>query len=196
MPDSSPYTVGPATYRSPHARLETKPSSVRYEYWDGERYKAVFDSGGGYERFRSWEYRPHTPGDKKEDVYAYHHRLLAVAWLFPDGWTAEDILPELAGRDVHHSAPEVDRDIGFKDDNRECCLHLRDHGGHSSITQADMRAWAEDSKADAYEPPEPERCGRCGGDLDTPCTSDDWSGRYCLSCAQAASDGSPIKVEG
>lgn len=191
MPDPPEYVTGASTYRSPHVRLETKPWTVRREFWDGDGYRAVWNSGGGYERFRSWEYRPETPRDGKEDVYVYHHRLLAVAWLFPDGWTAEDILAELARRDVHHSAPEIDADTGIKWDNREACLHLRDHGRHGEITQAQMRAWAEDSKRDAYADPEPDGCSDCGEDAPL-WVSPDFDGERCLDCALAANDGATL----
>lgn len=52
----------------PAARFETKVGS---------------GSGAGYERWRSYEYRPSTDPDGKEDVYVAHHRLLAVVECYP-----------------------------------------------------------------------------------------------------------------
>lgn len=126
----APYTLGPARWRS-LPRPQTKPSPPDP--------RPGRDPGGGYEWFRSWEFRPDTPREGKENVYAYHHRLLAVAWLFPDGWTAADILPVLAGFDVHHSAPEVDADWGVEWDNREACLELVDPETHGAVTRAAER---------------------------------------------------------
>lgn len=195
MADDNPHVVGPSAYRSPHARFETKPSPVYRDWVDrnGDR-KIRRDSGGGYERVRSWEYDPRL--DTKRDAYAAIHRLCAVAWLLPP----DAPLSALDGMDVHHSAPEVEADRGIEWDNREDCLSLKEHGRHSEITQAQMRAWAEDAKRRVEREQNGEhlveRCERCSAEADTFAESDDWSGRYCLDCALAASEGAPIRIEG
>lgn len=56
---------------------------------------------GGYERWRSWEWRPHTSRQSKEGVYVYVHRLLAVA-MAPQQKPISDVLTALDGKDVHH----------------------------------------------------------------------------------------------
>lgn len=190
MPPDNPYVVGDATWLA-LPRVRTKPPEEYITKRDG--------TGSGYERIRSYEYRPHTNRRDKEDVYVYHHRLLAVAWLFPDGWTAEDILPKLRGKDVHHAAPEAGGERGIKWDNREACLHLRTHAGHSKVTNAQLRAWAADAKASVEgngSEPDSDACDRCGEETETFCRSDDWDGKFCTACAKDASDGSPIEVVG
>lgn len=176
------YTLGPARYQS-YARLRTKPSSIDHQ---GRR-----DTGGGYERFRSYEVRPDTPRDGAEDVYVAHHRLLAVVACYPEDMPVSDILAHLEGKDVHHKS-------GVEWDNRPSNLVVREHGRHAHITQTQMRAWAEDAKetAEAIERGEhPEdRCDSCGTHAKTLAESDDWQGVYCLDCAFESSDGSAIEV--
>lgn len=178
---ASLYAVGSASWRA-LPRVDTKPPNPG-------------DTGSGYERVRSYEWRPHTSRRSKEDVYAYHHRLLAVAWLLPDD-EHNGFLGLLDGMDVHHNAPEVDADVGIPWDNREDALEMIDHGDHSSLTNAERRAYAEEDKQRANTPDEPSTptCGRCGDESGTLCESDDWSGQYCPQCAKQASDGAPIEV--
>ena len=45
--------------------------------------KAGADNGAGYERWRSYELRPSTAADGKEEVYVTHHQLLVVLVLLP-----------------------------------------------------------------------------------------------------------------
>jgi len=158
--------------------------------------------GGGYPRWRSWEARPHTSRQSKEDVYVPVHRLCAVAWLFPGDWTAADILDsgELVGADVHHDAgmPAVTVESGGPNDVPG--LLLADHGTHSEITQAEMRAYGADAKRDAEASREtgvsgsPDRCDNCDTETDVFAESPDWRGRYCLACAKRESDGATIEI--
>lgn len=131
-------------------------------------------------------------------MYVAHHRLLAVVACYPDDMAVSDILAHLDGRDVHHSAPEVEEDWGVEWDNRPECLHVVEHGRHSEITQAQMRAWAADDRETARqvalgETPQ-DRCGQCGEPARTLAESADWSGVFCLDCAAEASDGATIEV--
>jgi hypothetical protein len=179
MPDPDDYVLGtPHGNTNTHPTVETKPSHPDY-------------TGGGYERVRSSEYRPHTPGDRKESVYAYLHRLCAVAWFEDESATAEEILPALAGMDVHHNAPEADRDRGIPWDNRESVLEVIEHGRHAEITQTERRAWAEDKKREIAQREQesltPDRgpaCDRCGA-TDVPLgTGDGFDGAWCPECIE------------
>ena len=146
-------------------------------------------TGGGYPRWRSTEYREHTPGTRREDVSVPVHRLCAVAWLFEDGVTAAEILGEgrMVGADVHHT-------LGMPSANLEDCLELRDHGTHSEITQAQVRAWGEDAKRQADADPEPDVCADCGDAADVLATSAGFEGQRCLDCARKADPDAPIEV--
>lgn len=93
------------------ARFETKPGA---------------GSGAGYERWRSYEMRPSTAAEGKEDVYVAHHRLLAVVECYPSQMSIEAILRDLDGKDVHHRN-------GIKWDNRPSNLEPIDHGEHSRL---------------------------------------------------------------
>lgn len=135
-----------------HPRLETKPTYVKREtFVEGER-TAITNTGGGYEHFR-------TTVDGVE-VYASHHRLLAIAWNTKHAETGEPLLGEdelegvidtsvLSGVDVHHSAPELtdgEYNKTFGWDNREDCLSHVEHGRHSGMTNAQKRAYARDGQ--------------------------------------------------
>lgn len=185
MPEQPPeYVVDDARpQRQDYASFETKPAA-----WTGTRW----DTGAGYERWRSWEYRPETPRRGKEDVYVSVHRLAAVAWLLP----RHVPLSALAGVDVHHNAPEVDGDRGVPWDNREDAIELLGHGRHSEITQAELRAYGEDARRAVEDEPatDDDRCAECGAVADTLATSDDWDGSACLDCALELSDGAAIEV--
>lgn len=182
------HSLGPAVYESPHATFEYKAASPRH-------------TGGGYPRWRSWEERPNSARQGKEDVFVPIHRLCAVAWLFPDDWSAEDILASghLKGTDVHHGlgmpAANVDPASPNADDGDG--LQIRSHGGHSSITQAQMRAWAADAKdADAEAViDEANRCARCDAEADVLCDVPSYdAGTVCLECSQDVADGGEIRV--
>lgn len=179
MPDS--YTTGDATYRT-LARLRTKPSPVG----QGGR-----DTGGGYERWRSWEHRPHTARQGKEDVYVSHHRLLAVVACYPDDMPVGEILAHLEGKDVHHQS-------GVEWDNRPENLAVREHGRHASITQDQMRAWAADAKAEAERirrgEHDEDRCDRCDEFASTLTESPEWTGVLCLDCALDVGSDATIEV--
>jgi len=187
MPDAGDYVVGDApAQQSPVASFEFKAASPD-------------STGGGYPRWRSYERRPHTARRGKEDVYVPVHRLAAVAWLFPDDWTAEQILDSghLVGADVHH-------ELGLPAANLEDHLALLDHGRHSEVTQAQMRAWAADAQAAAHGGRDGEGdtsrsdknrvCGDCGDESETLCESGDFEGRLCPACARRAVDDAVIEV--
>lgn len=176
----SEYVVGDSNWRKPPS-LQFKPAA----YYNGS-----WDSGAGYARFRSTEHDPTKPGDRKTDVYVNHHRLLAVVACYPDDMAMRDILDHLDGRDVHHKS-------GMKCDNRPDNLEVTDHGGHSAITQAQMRAYAEDAKrsAESFEDHAADECSACGDSEATLATSTGFEGVRCLSCATAAADGNPIELE-
>lgn len=182
----APYVVGsPHGNQRDHAAFEFKQA-------------APDNTGGGYPRWRSYEFRSETPGTEKEDVYVAVHRLCAVAWMFPDEWTAEDVLRsgQLLGADVHH-------ELGMPAANLEGELSLRDHGEHSEITQTQRRAWAEDQKQAVEErerqplgqTAEDGICARCGDPADPLAECDAWSGESrCLRCAKETSNGQEIRL--
>ena len=91
--------------------------------------KAGAGSGAGYERWRSYELRPSTATDGKEDVYVAHHRLLAVVECYPSTMSLEAILRDLDGKDVHHRN-------GIKWDNHSSNLEPIDHGEHAKLHAA------------------------------------------------------------
>lgn len=145
------------------ARFETKPGS----------------RSGGYERWRSYEFRAHTPGSGKEDVYLYHHRLLALL-NFPLSMPISECLQEMSGSDVHH-------ENGIKWDNRPDNLTLLDHGEHARLTnsapsQAEQRAFAEDARGGLDEPGG-DRCPRCDERADTLLSSPAYDGHLCPACS-------------
>lgn len=212
------YQLGkPHPNTNTHANVETKPTPTLRDSAPEDmdpRTRSRYDTGGGYEHARSYEYRPHTARQGKEDVYASIHRLCAVAWCFPDGATAEDI--DLRGKDVHHPAPgesgpdEPDAPSGVEWLNvhdspnlPDAGLEVLSHGEHSSVTQSEMRAWGEDAKQAAAEageqPARPNKhgdtCPACGGALDVPCASAGFEGIRCAECAKAECDGEPIEVD-
>ena len=115
----------------PGARFETKAGS---------------GSGAGYERWRSWERRPHTERDGKEDVYVAHHRLLAVVECYAASTPLWAIFADLDGSDVHH-------ENGLKWDNRRENIEVVDHGEHAAM-----------HASTASETPTPD----AGGDLEVP----------------------------
>ena len=174
----SEYVIGePHPNTLPYARFEYKRGSPDH-------------SGGGYPRWRSKEYRPETARQGSQDVFVPVHRLCAVAWLLPDGELGTDVfLSDLEGYDVHH-------ELGMPSANIESELSLRDHGKHSEITAAQQRAWAEDSRQQAFEFDEqdiPEtRCVRCDDPTETAYYVDGEA--HCLECSTVVADGKPIQV--
>lgn len=197
---SASYTLGPTPPGTkPTATFETKPTPT---LWDrrtpGGGRRSRYDTGGGYERWRSFEPDPTTPGDRKRDVYAAVHRLCAVAWLLPE----DAPLSAMEGVDVHHELGVEWANIGespnFADDYPDGCLTLMEHGRHSEVTRGQMRAWAESAKeeARAVERGEPQidTCDGCGEPAETLCTSADFDGERCVECAKRASKGAPIQV--
>lgn len=200
------YTLGPSRYRK-LLRPQTKPSPVTSERRTSDgKLRVGHDTGGGYERFRSIEFVPDSPTPGTEDVYAAHHRLLAVAWLFPDSMSIGEILAELDGRDVHHTtgvewanfgeSPNFDGDDLPFSNGTNAGLELLDHGTHSEVTQAQMRAWGEDAKRQARDdtPTDDDRCGRCDTTDGSLWQCDDFDGVRCIECAKRDSDGSPLEV--
>ena len=88
--------------------------------------KAGSDSSAGYERWRSYEKRPSTDVEGKEDVYVAHHRLLAVVECYEASTPLWAILADLDGKDVHH-------ENGVKWDNRPSNIEAIDHGKHTAM---------------------------------------------------------------
>jgi hypothetical protein len=178
--ESNRYVAGEADpRRKDWATFETKPSVPGY-------------TGGEYEHHRSSERRPHTPGDGSEDVYCSHHRLLAVVACYDLATPIDEVLADLARKDVHHRS-------GVPWDNRPENLEVRPHGDHATLTQTQRRAWAEDKKRQLEQ--ENSRgaaradCEYCGDTLDRRgCTSPAFDGRRCLECAIDTCDGAPVEV--
>lgn len=191
-PGASEHVVGEARWRR-LPRVRTKPTTQL----DDRR----VDTGGGYERVRSKEVRPHTARDGSEDVYVSVHRLCAVAWCYDAATPIEDVLADLAGRDVHHTTGVEWANFGESPNFAEAGLEVVGHGRHSEMTatQSEMRAWA----ADAREVVETEQvtassspsssCVRCGGE-DACARVEGVEGVLCLECATAA--GSSIEIVG
>lgn len=176
--DDNPYVIGePHPLRQDHATLETKPSVPEY-------------TGGGYEHWRSTELRPHTPGDSPEDVYVSHHRLLAVVACYDIEKPLDEVLANLAEKDVHHRN-------GIPFDNRPSNLETRRHGEHAAITQTQRRAWAEDRKRDVQEASEQpltwDECDRCGREAEDLAECEAWPDETrCIECATETADGHEI----
>lgn len=183
MPDN-PYVIGDAhANQLGYARFETKPAA-----WTGRRW----DTGSGYERWRSYEYRPETSRVGKEDVYVSVHRLCAVAWLLPP----DAPLSAMQNVDVHHNYHVEWANFGESSNFDEPGLALLEHGRHSEITQAELRAWGEDAKRQAAGEIDDDgvACVRCSETPDVACESPDWDGIACLECAKRLSDGATIEV--
>lgn len=185
MSDSS-HVVGPTYCRKQRAKYETK---------DG------YGTGAGYCRWRSIEWRPETARRSKEDVYVPVHRLAAVAFCYPDDMSVSEILQHLDGRDVHHTTGEKWANFGDSPNFDEPGLQVCEHGRHSSVTQAQMRAWAADAKRQATGQVVAtdghgggETCISCGereGPLATTANLDD---NYCLDCVRDVANGDVIEV--
>jgi hypothetical protein len=193
---SNEYVVGDSHAQSRHAKVETKPTTVLSEHYTGT---VRHDTGGGYERVRSYESRPHTPTRGKESVYAYIHRLCAIAWLYPDDMSVGEILAHLDGRDVHHKTEVEWCNIGDSPNWSVPQLEVVGHGSHSRITQAEMRAFAADAKRDAQEDVSASEssgvCGVCGDSEGALATTASLEGVFCLSCvSERAGDGEAIEV--
>jgi len=177
---SNRYVAGEADpRRQDYATFETKPSVPEY-------------TGGGYEHWRSYEARPHTLGDGKEHVYCSHHRLLAVVACYDLATPIDEVLADLATKDVHHTS-------GVPWDNRPATLEVRSHGEHAELTQTQRRAWAADKKRqverEASRPAARGECEHCGTVLDGGgCTSPAFEGTRCLECAIDGAGGAPVEV--
>lgn len=181
--DENPYVVGDThPNRQDYATLETKPSPREY-------------TGGGYEHWRSLERRPHTPGDRPEDVYCSHHRLLAVVACYDVDEPLEDVLEDLDAKDVHHRS-------GVPWDNRPENLEVHSHGEHAAITQTQRRAWAADKKREIEQADETpvtlDACDRCGKEAEQLAECDAWPAdeERCIECAtETAVEDYPVRIQ-
>lgn len=148
-------------------------------------------SGAGYERWRSTEHRPHTSTNGREDVYLSHHRLLAIVECYPIDEPIESVLEDLAEKDVHHRN-------GIKWDNRPGNIEPVEHARHASITQEQVRAWAQDEKRERQRHEAGvgagDVCDGCGEPAEPLATSPGFAGERCLECARQECDGEPIEV--
>lgn len=169
-----PYVVG-----------ATHPNTLPYATFAFKR-PSPDHTGGGYPRWRSVEWRPHTARQSSEDVFVPVHRLTAVAWCYDDEWSVGEILRDMDGKDVHHS-------LGMPSATVRGELEVIDHGEHSSVTQAERRAWAEDEKRrreqDRFGV---ETCAVVGCDSEVAARVG--GERYCLECATENADGERIEV--
>ena len=182
MSDTPEYVVGrPHPNRLPYATFEFKRPSPAH-------------TGGGYPRVRSVEYRPETSRQGREDVFVPIHRLAAVAWHLPDGTLGDDVrLSQLDGMDVHHVTP--DGGPGMPSANGEDWTELIGHGDHSSVTQAERRAWAEDEKRQRKRQDrfgDTDRCAhaRCDDEVAARVGGEG----YCLAHATKNANGETIEV--
>jgi hypothetical protein len=172
MSDTPAYVVG-----RPHPNTNPRPT---FEF----KAPSPDHTGGGYPRVRSTEYRPETSRQGKEDVFASIHRLAAVAWHLPDGTLGDDVhLSALDGMDVHHVTPNGG--AGMPSANGDDWTELIGHGDHSSVTQAERRAWAEDAKRerDRQQRFGGRECVECGDDADDGVSVASVDGPLCLGCA-------------
>ena len=180
MSTDAPHVIGEAEpQQQDHATLETKPSVHGY-------------TGGGYEHWRSYEFRPETPTRGKEDVYVSVHRLTAVVASYPADQPIEAVLDDLREKDVHHRS-------GVPWDNRPENLEAVPHGRHSEITQTQRRAWAEDAKREVEEkerqPVAADECAYCGEVADVLAECDAWPGEErCLGCAKDTANGHEVRL--
>lgn len=189
-PDPYRYVAGPTDPRTKgHATFRTKPPA--YDDRSG-----TWDSGAGYERWRSNEFRPHTARRGKESVYVSHHRLLAVVECYDADEPLGDVLDDLRGRDVHHTTGSKVCNFGASPNFDEPGLEVLDHGDHSERTQAQMRAWGEDAKRAARDdgPADPDRCGRCDVESDVLWQCEDFDGVRCSEHAKLEAEDSPLEV--
>lgn len=178
----SEYVIGESSARNDFASFEFKA------HWSE-------GSGGGYPRWRSWEFDESL--GRKKDVYVSVHRLCALAWLFPDDQTAEEILETGV---FHPNRVDVHHELEHPSCNIEDELELLEHGSHSEITNAQVRAWAEDARrrveeSDGHQTSGEAGCGRCGATAETLTASPDWGDEYrCLECAMETGSSEPIEV--
>lgn len=187
MPDSTDYTRGP-----------THPNTAGYARYEC---KGGDDSGSGYMRWRSEEYREHTAGTRRESVGVYEHRLLATLLPEYDDQPLSDVFDDLAGSDVHHTTGckwlnviESDRfEAVFGDRHGLEVLDHAEHAAMSTPTRTQLRAFAADAKTD-LETSTPDRCARCEAAPDTLVTFEGGDTEFCLSCAQATADGRAIEL--
>lgn len=171
-----PYVVG-----------ETDPNTLPVARFEFKR-PSPDHTGGGYPRHRSVEWCPHTARQSSQDVFVPVHRLTAVAWCYGLEWSVGEILADMDGKDVHH-------ELGMPSANIEGELEVIGHGDHSSVTQAERRAWAEDEKRardGQARLDDAERCAtpRCDCEVAARVGGE----QYCLEHATENADGETIEV--
>ena len=98
---------------------------------------------------------------------------------------------DFAEKDVHHRN-------GIKWDNRPGNIEPVEHARHASITQEQVRAWAEDEKRERQRHEagvvDGDVCDGCGEQAEPLATSPGFAGERCLECARQECDGEPIEV--
>jgi len=176
FPDCCPYVRGKTYTRQSEATFEFKAGSPDH-------------TGGGYSRWRSYESGAHTPGETKRTAFVPVHRLLAVVACYPSDRPIAAVCADVGAKDVHHQ-------LGMPSANLPEELEVIDHGEHSSVTQAQRRAYAADKKREV-EAEEQQRIGRveycvqCGDEADAVVSGTD----YCLECGMAVAERTGATIE-
>lgn len=172
----------------PYVRGETHPNTLPVARFEFKR-PSPGHTGGGYPRWRSVEWCEHTSRRSSQDVFVPVHRLSAVAWCYGDGWGVSEILTDMDGKDVHH-------ELGLPSATVESELSVIDHGEHSSVTQAERRAWARDEqRAREQGGWGDDGCPECGAEVQNGGATVGATSGLCLSCATAEAKATDAQIE-